>query len=237
MSKALRLTDHYLAARRQFVELFRLTSTTPAGMAATAASGTVALVDDRGGGLLVTSAAADNAVTSILTNNKLALVAADKPLAFFGELRYTEAASTAANLFVGMTSTTPTLTITDNGAGPAANFSGLGFYKTDGGSANWSVILSNGAVQTKVELNAAATLNRTAQVAASANLSFFDIEVFPKTATLADVVFSINGSAVYKATDWNFASSVAMAAGVICKAGTTAAQAFTARQFGFASVL
>lgn len=238
MSKFIRLDDHYLASRRQYIEVYRLNSATPQGLTVTAASGTIALADQRGAGLTLTNqAATDNALSSVLSAQKLAIIAADKPLHFMADVKYSEANTNAANLYIGMTSTTATLTITDNGLGPAVSYSGLGFYKVDGGVTNWSIVASNAATQTKVELTVANTVNRTAYAAASTNFATFEIEVYLKTATLADVIFKINDATVYKITDWVYTSIAAMSLAAICKNGSTTAESWNIRQLGFASIL
>ncbi len=236
--KMVRLSEHFLNARRQFCEVFRFLSTTPPGFTATATSGTVAVVDQRGGGLSLLTQAADDALGFLISNSKLCVLAADKPFTFSADVRFAEANTSAANIFVGLSSTTATATLQTAGAGPAANYSGFGFFKTDGGSANWSVEASNGTSQVTAELNAVNSLTKTACVAASGSThQSLKVEVYPKTTTLADVVFLIDDVAVYKLTDWVFTSIAAMGLLAVVRAGSSSAETLVVRQMEFAQVL
>jgi hypothetical protein len=109
--------------------------------------------------------------------------------------------------------------IVDNGAGPKTSFSGAAFYAYDG-SVNWNVIYSDGSTQTKAELTASNSLNKQANVAGSAAYQLLEIEILPKTSTLLDVIFKINGSTVFKMLDRTYANATEMAIAFGAKNGS-----------------
>lgn len=218
----LNLSDRYRLADRQqeFLEDFH--GITPQGYTITAASGTLAQ-GTTGTELSITTQAADNAIGYVLGTAKHAILAANKPLTFKARFKFAEAATNAANIWLGFTSSAAAAVMGDNGAGPAASYSGFGIYKKDGGL-NWWAHCSNAAVQQNVELLAASSLNKVAQVAGSSSFQTVEIDVIPKTATLCDVVFIINGSTVYKMLDVVYTSIAAMAPCALVKAGSGTAE-------------
>jgi hypothetical protein len=123
--------------------------------------------------------------------------------------------------------------IQNDGLGPKANFSGCGFYMRDG-SVNWHVAYSDGTTQTLAELTATNSLTKTAQVGATAAgvFTLLEIDVIPKTSTLCDVIFKINGSTVYKMMDRTFASATEMMVMAGVKAGTAANQTMNVDAIG-----
>jgi hypothetical protein len=190
-------------------------------------TGTAAMSDAAGGVIVLSPSdgtVADNDEVYLLTTNEIVKIAADKPIAIKARLQFTQAATNAANVAVGIMNAVAANSIQDNGAGLAANFSGAAFYCRDG-SLNWHVIYSDGTTQTIQELTAAASLNKIANPGASTAFQLLEIDILPKSATLLDVVFKINGTTVFKMNDRTFASATEAMLFVGAKNGTAAQQA------------
>lgn len=237
MSKAVKLSENIRDARRQIQlsHTFRDVSGGD-GFAAVATSGTIAALSERGGGISITTQAADNAEGTVTSDGKIAVVADDKPLSFAASLQFSEADTNAGNLFIGLTSEAVATAMGDNGAGPPSNYSGIGFHKVDGGT-NWIVEASVGTSQTTQELNAVGSLAGVAVPAGNASYQELEIDVIPKTATVADIIFKIGGSVVFKMTDFTITSMAAMALVAIVKAGGSSAEVLKLRRFDFAQVI
>lgn len=189
-------------------------------------SGT-ATVGDIAGGVAVLSPSdgtvADNDEAYISTK-EVYKIAAGKPIEFAGLLNFTQAATNAANVYAGLMDAVAANAIQDNGAGPKASFSGAGFFAKDG-STLWNVIYSDGSTQTIAELSATNSLNKQANVAASAANQLLEIDIVPKTSALVDVIFKINGSTVYKMLDRTYANATETSVVFGVKNGTAAQQA------------
>lgn len=113
-------------------------------------SGGVTETDGKGG--LVTlspsdSTAADNDEVYLHQSNETFKFVADKPIYFGARIQFTEAATDDANVAVGMKDAVAADSILDNGAGPAASYSGAIIYKVDG-ETTWRFETSVGATQT-----------------------------------------------------------------------------------------
>jgi hypothetical protein len=187
----------------------------------TAADGTVLLLDAVGGKVAIKSAvasAAGNEDTYLVREPEGFLLAANKPLIFEALVQSTEDDVNQNNLFVGLTDGAAANLLVDNGAGPKTSGTTLAFFKKDGGI-NWWVHTSLSTTQTSVELTAANSLTKTAQAPGGAAYQRMTIEFIPKDSTKADVIFSIDGVAVYKVTDYVFTSATEMQAVVGCKDG------------------
>lgn len=232
----LKLSDYFLAANRQIEIVQHFFTTSPEGWTAAAASGTVASDASRGGVLSLTTQAADNAVGSLTLATKIALVAANKPLSFAAYIQFAEAATNAGNVFVGLTSQAVATAMGDDGAGPPANYSGVGFYKVDG-SLNWFTEYSVATTQNTLELSAAGSLDGVAKAAGSSSYQLLEIDVYPKTSTLCDVVFKIDDVVVQKYLDQVYTSIAAMAPVIIVKAGSTTAEVIKIDLVKFAQVI
>lgn len=184
--------------------------------------GSVAVGDAVGGIVVITpsdASVADND-ESYLQSKEVYKIAAGKPIEFAARVQFTQAATNAANILVGLMDAPTANALQDNGAGPKASFSGAAFYAYDG-SVNWNVIYSDGATQTKAELTASNSLNKTANVAGTASAyQLLEIEIIPKTSTLVDVIFKINGSTVYKMLDRTYANSTEVAIALGAKNGS-----------------
>jgi hypothetical protein len=164
---------------------------------------------------------ADNDEVYLQTTSEIFKIAAGKPISFASRVQFAQAATNAANIISGLADAPIANTLVDNGAGPKTSFSGAAFFCVDGGL-NWNVIYSDGATQTKAELTATNTLNKTAAVAATAASVFtlLEIDIVPKTSALVDVIFKINGSTVFKMMDRTYANATEMAAFVGAKNGS-----------------
>ncbi len=180
----------------------------------------VAAGDTEDGVLALTTGATDNNEAAVSTTKKIFLVGTDKPHVMDAFLKISEANVDDANIFVGFSSVIGANQMVDDGAGPATTMSGAGFYAVDSpsGTKCWSVIVSNGSTQSTWVLNKATALNKIDNTITATN-QLLGIEILPKTSTVADILFKINGKCVFKVTDWSYASIAAMYAGAYVKAG------------------
>ena len=229
MSKGLNLPEEAYEMDRVhgFAEHFPNKNTT-FWTTTSADAGTAAMSDAAGGVIVLTSGdgtPVDNDECYLLTTNELFLFAAGKPLRLRARVQFAQVATNSANVFVGTMNAVAADALIDNGGGPRANFSGVCFYTRDG-SVNWHAGYSDGTTQTLAELTATNSLAKTAAVAATAASVFtlLEINVIPKTATSMDIIFSINGSIVYKMMDRTYASATEMMVALGVKAGSGANQ-------------
>ena len=231
----LNLTPGFLTSHRvaECVEHFWAGAT--GAWAAVATSGTAAALAERGGGVSLTTQAADNAIGSLTLSAKSLLPAASKPISFGALIQFAEAATNVGNVFVGLTSEAVATAMGADGAGPPASYSGAGLHKVDGGL-NWIAEYSVAGLQNTVELNSAGALNSIAQVAGSSSNQLIEIDILPKTSTLCDVIFKINDVCVAKFLDQVFTSIAAMAPVVIVKAGSSTAEVIKVRMIRFAQL-
>jgi hypothetical protein len=99
------------------------------------ATGTLALATGLAGGWLnVPTAGADNDYQLLRLSGKPFKFAANKPLYFEARIKLTEANVDDANWVVGLSDTTTTGFLADNGGGPPASYDGAVFFKVDGGT-------------------------------------------------------------------------------------------------------
>lgn len=98
----------------------------------TSTTGTAAAGDAAGGVLVLTSKAEDNTVSAANSTNEIFKLAVNKPLWFEARVKLTEANTSAANAFVGLSDTLPVPQ--NDGGGPPASWDGMGFFKVDGGT-------------------------------------------------------------------------------------------------------
>jgi len=77
---------------------------------------------------------ADNDETYVGSTTALVVPATGKDVWFEARVKFTEANTDDANIIVGLSSTYAANTLVDDGAGPAANYTGVVFYKVDGGT-------------------------------------------------------------------------------------------------------
>lgn len=162
---------------------------------------------------------ADNDETYVATTNAIFTIAAGQP--FFAEFMvlFAEAATDDANLIIGFSSTAAANTLQDNGAGPPADYTGYVFFKTDGDTL-WQCEVSNGTTQSTKRLTADTRLVGEADITAGSTLwQRLRVEVNPKSATLADITFAIDGKAVATFKDHVYTSALAVKVIMGCKNG------------------
>lgn len=198
-------------------------------------AGTAAAQGERGGVLQLSTAATDNAEASVVLDSAIAAIAANKPFSFAARVQFAEAATNAANVFVGLSDEAAATALGDNGAGPPADYAGVGLHKLDGGL-NWIAEFSNSTTQQTLELTAEGSLTGAAIVAGSANYQLIEIDVIPKTSTVCDVVFKVDGVTVAKFLGQVFTSIAAMAPLIVVKAGGGTAEVIKVDFIKFAQV-
>lgn len=181
----------------------------------TTTDGSVLQRDSAPGGVDILTAAATggNEETYLIREAETFKFAANKPLVFEALVQATEDDTNQNNLIVGLTDGAAAALMTDNGGGPKAGGNTLAFYKVDGGL-NWWIHArdeQDGNVYS-VELTAANSLDKVAHVGSGAAHQRLRIEFLPKQGTLSDVVYYIDGVAVYKLTDWDFGTPTDMQA-------------------------
>ena len=187
----------------------------------TVTDGSVLQNDSAPGGVAIKSAAASAAGNEdcyLVREAESFKPAAGKPLSFGALVQATEDDTNQNNLIVGVTDAAAADLLLNDGAGPKASGTTLAFYKVDGGL-NWWVHASLSTTQTKVELTAANSLDGVAKVGSGSAKQLLEIDFLPKTSTLADVIYKIDGVTVYKLTDWVFTSATDVQAVVGCKDG------------------
>jgi hypothetical protein len=187
-----------------------------------------AVVADVPGGVVnVLTTAVDNEETWLMTTQECFLFQDKKPIAFTGELYYSEVTGDTANIFIGCMSALETTPFQDDGAGPKLDFSGFGFYRLDGGVV-WNCIASVTTNQTTQALALADVPNNLAGEKVDADedtLYNFHAECTPlglKSATVLnlDWDFWINDIHVaHMNTDETIANFGAMEFGVAVHAG------------------
>lgn len=226
MTRAIRLPEaaQLLPLQHGFCDDFQgwLTATsTDKYTVVTVTDGTVTQIDAAGGGVAIKSAAASasgNEDCYLARESESFKPAADKPISYGALVQATEDDTNQNNLYVGLADAVAVDLLVNDGAGPKASGTMLGFYKVDGGL-NWNIVASIGTTQTKVELTAANSLDKVAHVGSGSAKQFLEIDFIPKTSALADVIYKIDGVAVYKITDWTFTSATDVQAVVGCKDG------------------
>lgn len=223
MSKAINFTDRILILplSNAVVDDFPAKDTNVWTTTATD-SGTAAVGDAVGGILQLLpsdGSVADNDEVYVQTK-ELFKIAVGKPLMCGAYIQFTEAATNAANVMFGFMDAPIANSIVDNGAGPKTSYSGAVFYKVDG-QTQWQCQYSDGATQTSSGvLTALTTLNKQAQTAGGSSYVKLEIEIVPTSATLCDVMFSINDVCVYKMLDRTYASATEIALMVGAKNGS-----------------
>lgn len=181
-----------------------------------------------GGSIALTTGGTDNNEAMAKTTSKTFLFANNKTLSGLFRIQYSEANTDDANLFIGYSSAAAANLMVDDGAGPAANHSAVGFCKVDGGT-NWKAHVSLGTTQTTVELTAAALKAINMQAAgpiAAGGSSYQTLGVVVRaiSATQAEAEFwfdsagGVNLQLVYKII-FTYTSAVIMNGVLYIKAG------------------
>lgn len=175
-------------------------------------SGTTVALTTHGGGVALTPS--DGSVTNNDENylswtNKNIVPTNLKPIVFQSEIQFTEGNTDDANIIVGLSSTSAANALLDDGGGPPASYSGMVFFKVDGGT-NWNVECSVGGTQTTAELTAINSYDKIAKTAGGSSKQKLRFEFIPYSSTKAQVHFYIDNVHVYT-IDWTYTSVVAMA--------------------------
>jgi hypothetical protein len=156
-------------------------------------SGTVSVADGvKGIVALVPSdgTVADNDETYMKGTNEVYKFANDKPLRFEALVQFTEANTDDANVIVGFKDAVAADTILDNGAGPAASYSGAVFFKVDGDTYWQCEVSIAGTQQTGYAYLPGTTTKITAGGSAYQRLR---IEFQPMSSTVGEVRYWIDG--------------------------------------------
>lgn len=141
-----------------------------------AANGIMALVASDG-------TVADNDEAYLESPNETFLFAANKPILFEALVQFTEANTDDANIIAGLKDAVAANTLLDDGGGPAASYSGVCFFKVDGGT-KWQVECSLAGTQ---------LTNTTDVTAGGSAYQRLTIQVEPYSSTNAYVTYFING--------------------------------------------
>lgn len=104
------------------------------------------VLDRAGGWAQIITDANDNDEFYLATIGEGWLFAAGKPMWFEARIELTEAATNASNIIVGATDANGADALLNNGAGPAASYSGAVWFKVDGSLA-WQFETSNAGTQ------------------------------------------------------------------------------------------
>ena len=188
-------------------------------------SGTVTALTTHGGSVVIAASdgsVVDNDQSYIGGTNKNIVPTNLKPIVFQATIQYAEANTDDANVFCGMSSTSAAELLVDDGAGIAANFSGFGFFKVDGGT-NWKVFASVGTSQTIAELTALNSYDKTAKTAGGSAKQTLRVEFIPYSSTKAQLQFYIDGVHVYT-IDWTYTSVAGVAPVIGVKNGGSNAE-------------
>lgn len=144
--------------------------------------------------LQVTGDTAVTLTTGAVDNNECLLatkmtwdIVASRPLLWEARAKCPEAATNAANYFLGMCSVGQTADVlVDNGAGMVASFSGFGFYKVDG-STSWKWTSSVAATRYP-------TTDQTCSITTGSGYYSFRVEVRPISSTQAEIAPMIDSN-------------------------------------------
>lgn len=186
-------------------------------------SGTASVGDAVGGILALVPSdgtVADNDEAYIESPNETFLFANNKPLVFEARVQFTEAATNACNVLVGILDAVGANSLVDNGGGPPSSYSGAVFYKVDGGT-NWLTETSLSTTQTTTDLTAtnANNLAKAVQTAGGSSYQVLRIEFLPYSSTNAYVNFYIDGRQVAQ-HDYIYTSATEMQIGIGVKNGS-----------------
>jgi hypothetical protein len=147
---------------------------------------TVATVAGSYGIVALGTGTTDNNEASLSTTNALFKFNATDALVFEGRLQYAEANTSAANVAFGLSSTFGANLLVDDGAGVTSSFSGVLFYKVDGGTV-WRVKSSIGTTNTDTVL---------VTTAGGSSYSKFRIECVPISLTRVEITYFIDDAEV-----------------------------------------
>lgn len=225
MAKLLELPSNVLLGDRQFGisdDHLYYTDTNDWTKLVADAGSSVAAGDTAAGVVTLTTGGTDNNEAMIKSTQKVFKVANDKTLFYRSRLTFAEGNTNAANLYEGFSSAAAANLMVDNGAGPAANHSAVGFYKVDGQTV-WGVHCSVGTTQQSVLLTAANSLTKSAVTAGSSSQQVLEINVRAINSTDCEAAFMVNGVTVYKLV-FTYTSAAVMNAVHYIKAGSSTSE-------------
>ncbi len=174
------------------------------------AGASIAIDGDAVGGVLaIATNGSDNDEAYVKTAAELFQFASDQPLRFETRIQFSEAATNAANLVVGLISSAGADSILDDGAGPKADYSGAVFYKIDG-ETTWSCESSLGTTQES---------SATSVSAGASSFYTLRIEFVPTTSTQGTLVFFIDDIQV-ASHNYSFVGATEMSIVLGVKSGT-----------------
>jgi hypothetical protein len=141
-------------------------------------------------------------------------------LLFEARVQFTEAATNAANILVGLLDAVGANSLVDNGGGPPSSYSGAVFFKVDGGT-RWQAETSNSTTQTTDDLVSTNVnnLSKKTQTAGGSAYQTLRIEYMPYSSTNAYVSFFVDGVLCCQ-HDYIFTSATEMQIGIGVKNGT-----------------
>lgn len=205
MSKLLSIPNYAVLVNRTFGYLDDfLTDLDTTVWTTTATDSGTATIGDSAGGVMVLAPSdgtvADNDEIYVKTANEVFLFANDKPLICEARIQFAEANTDDANVAFGVMSGVAANSILDNGAGPAASYSGALFFKVDG-STVWECENSVAGVQ---------KTTATTVTAGGASYQTLRVDVRPQATGFFDVVFFIDGVEVAKHKDQALGSPTEM---------------------------
>jgi len=180
--------------------------------------GSATVSDGAGGALAIVTDGDDNDEFYVYSTTESFLIAEGKPIVWEADVKFAQANTDDGNIIAGLMEAVAANALLDDGAGPAADYSGAVFFSVDGDT-TWRVEYSDGTTQTTKELDADGSLDGVAKTSASTTYTTLSIEINPKSSTKVDVVFKIDDVIVFKAFDKTYASASEMAIVFGAKAG------------------
>ena len=148
------------------------------------AGGSVALQDEDGGVIKLLTAATDNDGEYIHGTKKMFTFGAGAHIVAYARLKLTEANTDDANIVFGLVSNTATTSLSADGAGPSSNYSGVCFFKVDGGTV-W---------QAEASVSTTQTTDTSAGTFTSAAYTELLIDCYTTSATSATAKFYVDGT-------------------------------------------
>ncbi len=198
--------------------------------------GTFAVAGVGGLGTL-TPGAGDNGQGYVQDTNLPVLPAAGKCITFRARLKYVEAATNVANIFIGLTSAMATNYLVDNGGGMIVTGAHFVFYKIDGGS-TWQVETRNGSGATTANVQT----NDTGITAGGSLYHDFEINIVDQgVGTNFEATYKFDGSPCINPTTARpivhamaYSGAVAMGRAYGVKNGSASLETVIADYLGYA---
>lgn len=146
-------------------------------------------LDAVGGQLDLVTGTVDNNECYLHTTKEQFLIADNKPCEVIARFAFAEGATNVSNVIFGFQSAGGVNALLDNGAGPAASYTGAVFFKEDG-QLEWSVETSLGTLQQTTRLTTVNSLDKLSKAAAAGAAVFhvlrIEINAVSSTKAVAD---------------------------------------------------